>query len=66
LRAAFLLLFLPVSILKFLDLDTVYSLWGVFTLYIALLAGGAAFRFSRRHWSRIRMMETRTPRVSSE
>jgi MATE family multidrug resistance protein len=55
---AFFLLFLPVTLLKFLDLDTVYSLWGVFTLYVILLAGGAVFRFSRRGWRRIRMVET--------
>jgi MATE family multidrug resistance protein len=57
---AFFLLFLPVTILKALNLDTVYSLWGVFTLYVVLLAGGALLRFSRRNWSRIRMVETRT------
>ncbi|MDR1359889.1 MAG: MATE family efflux transporter [Deltaproteobacteria bacterium] len=54
---AVLLLFLPVAILKFLNLDTVYSLWGAFTLYVVLLAGGAALRFSRRKWRRIRMLE---------
>ncbi|MDR2075436.1 MAG: MATE family efflux transporter [Desulfovibrio sp.] len=58
---AFLLLFLPITALKFLNLDTIYSLWGVFTLYVALLAGGAVLRFSRRGWSRIRMVEIPTP-----
>ncbi|MDR2160989.1 MAG: MATE family efflux transporter [Desulfovibrio sp.] len=54
---AFGLLFLPITLLKLLDLASVYSLWGAFTAYVMLLALGAVFRFSRRGWHSIRMVE---------
>jgi len=53
------LVILPITALKYLDMASVFSYWAVFTVYIMLLAYGAMFRFYRRGWHTIRVVETR-------
>ncbi|MDR0339411.1 MAG: hypothetical protein LBH65_03940, partial [Desulfovibrio sp.] len=52
------LLILPIVVLKQAGMATVINYWLVFTLYVMILAVGAMFRFHRRGWRRIRVVET--------
>jgi MATE family multidrug resistance protein len=51
------LLILPIATLKFLGMASVFSYWVVFTTYIMFLAVGVMFRFYRRGWHKIRVVE---------
>lgn len=58
LGALVFLLVLPVTIVNYLGFASTISYWSIFTAYIMLLALGAAWRFHRRRWHRIRVVET--------
>ena len=52
------LLVLPIAILNHVGAATLLNYWVVFTAYIMLLAGVAMWRFYRRRWHSIRVVET--------
>lgn len=52
------LLVLPICLLKYLGEASVINYWIAFTVYIMLLAILAVFRFYRRGWHKIRVVET--------
>ena len=52
------LLVLPIMALHQLNAATVTNYWAVFTGYVMLLAAVAMYRFYRRRWHCIRMVET--------
>ena len=52
------LLVLPIVSLHYLDAATVINYWIVFTAYVMLLAAAIVYRFYRRGWHRIRVVET--------
>lgn len=52
------LLALPILTLNHLGMATVVNYWMVFTVYVMLLAGIAMYRFHRRRWHAIRVVET--------
>lgn len=52
------LLILPISVLKMQGLDSVVSYWMVFTTYVMLLAVASTYRFYRKGWHSIRVVET--------
>lgn len=56
--ALIFLLICPIAILKLLGVATVFNLWVVFTAYVILLAVGVLWRFYRRGWHSIRVVET--------
>lgn len=55
------LLILPIAALNYFDMASVINYWIVFTIYIMLLAVAAVFRFYRRGWHRLRVVETAPP-----
>ncbi|MDR2488837.1 MAG: MATE family efflux transporter [Desulfovibrio sp.] len=59
------LLILPIAALKWLDAATVTHYWLVFTLYVMLLAVAVMFRYYRRAWHSIRVVETSAGTISN-
>ena len=51
----------PILTLKHLGMASAINYWLVFTLYVILLALAAMFRFYRRGWHKIRVVETARP-----
>ena len=56
--ALVLLLVVPIGLMQYFGVATVYTMWIAFTVYVILLAVGAMVRFYRRGWHTIRVVET--------
>ena len=62
----FFLLVLPIMALNALGAATVMNYWVVFTGYVMLLAGIVMYRFYRRRWHSIRVVETAPGAIAEE